>query len=146
MKNINDSRIYLFAAVITLFIALILGAVSYYSIIFVEPKVENLLSAAQDIDAHYKKAYLILRDPQVFAGYSNFDSERVRNSLTFFDSKIYTGEPISRDRKVYLEVLLDRRKEGSILGRNTMVYFLLLSLVFWILFIHERREAAQGSV
>jgi len=70
----------------------------------------------------------------------------VRNSLTFFDSKIYTGEPISRDRKVYLEVLLDRRKEGSILGRNTMVYFLLLSLVFWILCIHERREAAQGSV
>jgi hypothetical protein len=146
MKNINDSRIYLFAAVITLFVALILGVVSYYSIMLVEPEVENLLSATQDIDAHYKKAYLILRDPEIFAGYSNFDSERVRNSLIFFDSKIYTGEPISRDRKVYLEVLLDRRKEGSILGRNTMVYFLLLSLVFWILFFSERWEAAHRSV
>jgi hypothetical protein len=141
MKKIDDSRLYLYSAIVTLIVGLILGAVSYYSILFVEPTVERLLSSKGDIDKNYKEAYIILRNPQIFAGYSNFDTDRVKNSLTFFDNKIFSGEKIDPDRKIYLEVLLDRRKEGSILGRNTMVFFMLLSLVAWVLFFNERKAA-----
>ena len=142
MKKIDDSRLYLYSAAVTLIVGLIIGAVSYYSILFVEPEVERLLSSKVDIDKHYREAYIILRDPQIFAGYSNFDTDRVKNSLTFFDSKIISGEKIDPDRKIYLEVLLDRRKEGSTLGRHTMFFFMFLSLVAWILFITERKAAA----
>ncbi|OHD68394.1 MAG: hypothetical protein A2W19_14345 [Spirochaetes bacterium RBG_16_49_21] len=143
MKKINDSRIYRYSAIITLIIGITLGAVSFYSILVVEPAVEQLLSARENIDANYKKAYIILRDPQIFAGYDNFDSDRVRNSLTFFDGKIYADEKIDQERKIYLEVLLERRKEGSLLGRNTMVYFFLLSMAAWILFFNERSTAVR---
>lgn len=145
MKKIDDSRIYLVAAVTALAVAVILAAVAFYSILSVEPKVEQLLSAKDNISDSYKKAYLILRDPQVFAGYSNFDAEgvSVKNSLAFFDKRVYNGEEIDTNRKAYLELLLERRKKGSVLTRNTMVFFLVLSLVFWALFIQERRSSGQ---
>jgi len=141
MKKIDDSRLYLYSAIVTLIVGVILGVVSFYSILLVEPTVGRLLSSKGDIDKNYKDAYIILRDPQIFAGYSNFESDRVKNSLTFFDNKIFSGEKIDPDRKIYLEVLLDRRKEGSILGRNTMIFFMLLSLVAWIFFFNERKAA-----
>jgi len=145
MKKIDDSRIYLMAAVTALAVAVILAAVACYSILSVEPKVEQLLSAKDNVSASYKKAYLILRDPQVFAGYGNFDAEgvSVKNSLAFFDKRVYNGEEIDTNRKAYLELLLERRKKGSVLTRNTMVFFLVLSLVFWALFIQERRSSGQ---
>lgn len=145
MKKIDDSKLYLITAITALAVSLVLAAVSYYSILIVEPKVERLLSATDNIDTNFKQAYLILRDPQVFAGYSYFDAEgiSVKNSLAFFDKRIYSGEEIDSSRKAYLELLLDRRKKGSILGRNTMTFFLILSLVFWALFIHERKAAKQ---
>jgi hypothetical protein len=141
MKKINDSRLYLYSAVVTLAVAFILGAISYYSILVVEPDVGRLLSAKENFDKNYKEAYLILRNPQLFAGYSNFDTDRVKNSLTFFDGKVSSGEKIDPDNKMYLEVLLDRRKEGSALGKNTMIYLLLLSLIAWILYFFERKTS-----
>jgi hypothetical protein len=145
MKKIDDSRVYLITAITTLAVGLVLAAVSFYSILIVEPKVERLLSATDNIDKNYKQAYLILRDPQVFAGYGYFDAEgiSVKNSLAFFDKRIYFGEEIDSTRKAYLELLLDRRKKGSVLGRNTTAFFLILSLVFWALFIQERKAATQ---
>jgi hypothetical protein len=145
MRKIDDSRIYLITAITALAVGLILAAVSFYSILIVEPKVELLLSSTDNVDRNYKQAYLILRDPQVFAGYSYFDAEgiSVKNSLAFFDKRIYFGEEIDSSRKAYLELLLDRRKKGSVLGRNTMAFFLLLSVVFWALFIQERKAAKQ---
>jgi hypothetical protein len=147
MKKINDSNIYLVVAIAALAAGLVFGAVSYYSILFVEPKVERLLRSAESIDANYKKAYIMLRDPQVFAGYSNFDAEGVsiKNSLAFFDKRIYAGEEIDESRVAYLDLLLDRRKKGSLLGRNTMAFFLLLSVVFCGLFIQERMSARKQS-
>src|SRR4030042_2720754 len=143
MKKIDDRKVYLITAITALAVGLLLAAVSFYSILIVEPKVEGLLSATDNIDKNFKRAYLILRDPQVFAGYGYFDAEgiSVKNSLVFFDKRIYFGEEIESTRKAYLELLLDRRKKGSVLGRNTMAFFLILSMVFWALFIQERKAA-----
>ncbi|MBP7737218.1 MAG: hypothetical protein KA369_14660 [Spirochaetes bacterium] len=145
MKKIDDSRIYLIAAVTTLVAAIILGAVAFYSILSVEPRIETLLNARDNISANYKKAYLMLRDPQVFAGYGYFDAEgvSVKNSLAYFDKRVYNGEEIDATRKAYLELLLDRRKKGSVLTRNSMVFCLILSLVFWAVFIQERRSSGK---
>ncbi len=143
MKKFDDSRLYLYFAAVTLAVAIIIGAISHYSILVVEPSVERLLSAKEGIDKNYKEAYLILRNPQLFAGYSNFDTDRVKNSLTYFDSKIYSGEKIEPASKMYLEVLLDRRKEGSILGKKTMAFFLLLSFIAWILYFYERKTSQE---
>lgn len=147
MKKINDSKLYLAGAVTTLIVSLVFGAVSFYSILFVEPKVERLLRSTESVDATYKQAYIILREPQLFAGYGNFDAEgiSVKNSLAFFDKRIYAGEEIDESRVAYLDLLLDRRKKGSVLGRNTMVFFMLLSLLFFGLFIQERMSAAKQS-
>ena len=143
MKKFNDSRIYLVSSIVALAVGLVLGVVSFYSILVVEPKIAQLLSSGADIDKNYSKAYLILRDPQVFAGYSNFDAEgiSVKNSLKFFDRKIYYGETIDLTDRAYLEILLERRKKGAILGRNTMAFFVLISLISIGLFFHERKTA-----
>jgi hypothetical protein len=147
MKKINDSRIYLAVAVSALVVGLVFGVVSFYSILFIEPKVEKLLRSTESIDANFKQAYIMLRDPQIFGGYSNFDAEgiSIKNSLAFFDKRIYSGEEIDESRVAYLDLLLDRRKKGSTLGRNTMAFFLLLSLMFWGLFIQERISAGKQS-
>jgi hypothetical protein len=147
MKKINDSKIYLACAISALVVSLVLGAVSFYSILFVEPEVDRLLRATTSVDASYKQAYLILREPQVFGGYSNFDAEgiSIRNSLAFFDKKIYSGEELDESRAAYLNLLLDRRKKGSGLGRNTMAFFMILSLVFWGFFAQERMAAKRQS-
>ncbi|MBN2080206.1 MAG: hypothetical protein JW838_14650 [Spirochaetes bacterium] len=141
MKKINDSRIYLIAAIAALVVALVLAPVSFYSILVVEPEIEGLLNSDDETGTNYKRAYLKLRDPQVFAGYENFDIDgiSVKNSLAFFDKRIYYGGDIDAPRKAYLELLLDRRKKGSALGRNTMVFFILLSLLFWVFFFQERK-------
>jgi hypothetical protein len=145
MKKIDDSNIYLISAIAALAVSFALAAVSFYSILIVEPKVERLLAAKDNVDTNFKRAYLILRDPQVFAGYGYFDAEgiSVKNSLAFFDKRIYFGEEIDSTRKAYLELLLDRRKKGSVLGRNTMAFFMILSLVFWAFFIQERKAARR---
>jgi hypothetical protein len=143
MKKIDDSRIYLILAAVTLTVALVLALVSFYSILIVEPKVERLLAERQDVNMNHKRAYLMLRDPQIFGGYGYFDAEgiSIRNSLAFFDKRIYSGEEIDSTRTAYLQLLLDRRKKGSVLGRNTMAFFLVLSMVFLTLFIQEKRAA-----
>lgn len=130
-------------AAVALAVGIILAVVSFYSILVVEPKVERLLADRTNIDLNHKRAYLILRDPQIFAGYSYFDAEgiSIRNSLAFFDKRIYSGEEIDSTRTAYLDLLLDRRKKGSVLGRNTMAFFLIISLVFFALTINERRAA-----
>ncbi len=143
MKKIDDSRIYLIAAIAALAVALILAPVSFYSILIVEPEIEQLLNSDDTTGANYKLAYLKLRDPQIFAGYENFDIDgiSVKNSLAFFDKRIYYGGDIDAPRKAYLELLLDRRKKGSALGRNTMAFFTLLSLLFWAVFFQERKAS-----
>jgi len=176
MKKIDDSKLYLYFGIVTLVLGMLLGINSLYSILSVEEKVKQHLSAKDDVSLNYKKAYLILRDPQLFARYEYFDTEQdlqlaysstlklglekkenlekiiestypgktVRDALRYFDNKIYYGKDLMPDEKRYLEVLLDRRKKGSVLGRNTMIFMLALSLISLVLFFVERKETANS--
>jgi len=143
MKKIDDSKLYYYFSIVTLALALIVGALSFYSIIFVEPEIKELLSAKNDISNNYKKAYIKLRDPQIFGLYENFDAEgsSVKNSLIYFDNKIFAGKDIVETEKKYLELLLDRRMKGARLGRNTMFFLLLLTFFGGGMYLYERKQS-----
>jgi hypothetical protein len=142
MKKFNDTKIYLYTALGTLLAAVLMGMVSYYSILFVEPEVQALLAAQEGESENFSRAYVILRDPQLFARYENFDGmgQSIRVILKDFDKRMIAGEKFDRDDRIYLEVLLDRRARGSAMGRNTMVFFLVISLMAWGYYFYERRS------
>jgi len=141
MNKINDHFLFFYAALVTLVVSFILGSISFYSILIVEKKIETLLTAKNNIEKNYRKAYLLLKKPQFFAQYDRFDSEGLaaKNSINFFDKKIASSSVITLEDKKYLEILLDRRKKGSTLGAKTMVYFLIISLVSWLLYFKEKK-------
>jgi hypothetical protein len=139
LTSIYDGRLYFYFTLVTLVIALALGATSYYSILFVEPEIARHLDAAENIEENYARAYKRLADPQIFARYENFDDGgRIKNIMIDFDKKIGSGGKFIRDDRVYLEVLLERRKMGSLLGRNTMAFFFLLALLGAGFFVFEK--------
>ncbi|HSV95736.1 MAG TPA: hypothetical protein VLM75_02250 [Spirochaetota bacterium] len=142
MKKIDDSGLYLWFALITLGIALVCGGIAGYSMLRVEPKISALLAAENDVAAAYKEAYLMLRDPQIFARYENFDvaAQPVKFILRDFDRRVSGGEELAKDDGLYLGILLERRQLGSALTRNTAVFFALLSALGLGLFLYERRS------
>ncbi|HPA70954.1 MAG: hypothetical protein KBA61_17105 [Spirochaetes bacterium] len=144
--KINDTKLYLYSTIVTFVVALILGAVSYYSILKVEPESERLINAQDNFSDSYRKAYAMLRDPQIFARYENFDRESrwIKTTvIPYMDNKIYNSREFTPDEKVYLEALLNRRKQGSVLGRNTMVFFLLISVLGLGFYLYERRKVKR---
>ncbi|MBP7602421.1 MAG: hypothetical protein KBA15_00710 [Spirochaetes bacterium] len=142
MKKIDDSRLYLWFTAVTLGIALVCGALAVYSMVRVEPKIEALLAAEDDAASAYREAYLMLRDPQIFARYENFDvaAQPVKFILRDFDRRVSAGEALTADDGLYLGILLERRQLGSELTRNTAVFFALLSLFGLGMFLYERRS------
>ncbi len=140
MKRINDSRLYFWFASSALALGLITGAISSYSYFFVEPEVRELLNKDRDYHKNYSAAYVILRDPQIFALYEHFDAEgaAVKNSLRYFDSRISSGAEFDRQDKKYLEVLMDRREKGSLLGMKSMFFLFIISLLGWAAFAFEK--------
>ena len=176
MKKIDDSKLYLYFGLVTLVIGILLGIVSFYSILSVEKKVTGYLTAKDNVSLNLKKAYLLLRNPQLFGRYEYFDTEQdlhqgytsalklglekkenlekiiaatysgktVKDALRYFDNKVYYGKDLTSDESKYLEVLLDRRKKGSVLGRNTMIFVLSLSLISLFLFFVEKRTYARS--
>ncbi len=146
--KVNDTKLYLYFALITLVIGIILGAVSYYSILVVEPNVEKLLAANDNISDNYRKAYAMLRDPQIFARYENFDHDSKwikENIIPYMDNKAYNSIDFTPDEKLQLDTLLNRRKQGSILGRNTMIFFLLLSIMGWGFLVFEKISGKKNG-
>ena len=145
MKKINDSRIYGFSALAFFTVAVFFCGISLYSRLSVEPRVEKLIASPEGVSMNYKKAYLHLREPQLFGGYEFFDADgfTVRNSIQHFDKKIYGGGDLSVEDKRYLDVLLDRRKKGSMLGLKTSAFFILLSLAGFSLYFFERRVVGK---
>ncbi len=144
--KVNDTKLYLFFSIITLAITIILASISYYSILFVEPEVQRLVNALDNINENYKKAYAILRDPQIFARYENFDRESrwIRTTIIpYMDNKIYYSRDFTPDEKEYLLTLLARRQQGSELGRNTAIFFLLLTLLGFGFYFFERHKVKQ---
>lgn len=146
MKSYDDSKIYFIFAVTTLVLAIILGSIASYSIFVIEPEAEGLLAAREDISENYKKAYLILRDPQIFARYENFDgmARAIKDIIATFDKKVYEGNFFIEDEKRYLDKLMERRMLGSRLTRNTMVFFLILSIMGWLMLLSEKRQVAAN--
>jgi hypothetical protein len=140
MKKIDDSRIYFYFAIIALALGIIMGAIAYYSILGVEPEIRALLDSKDSISKNYKEAFSMLKDPQIFARYENFDgaSRHIKTIIADFDKRIAAGEELNQDDMRYIEVLLERRMMGSALTRNTMVFFLLLSLLGWGMFAYEK--------
>ena len=141
MKKIIDSKLYLGFAIVCLAISAILASVSLYSILFVEKEVKQLLAAEAD-QVNYGKAYLKLRNPQIFAGYEFFDIEDsvIKKILSYFDSKIASNEAIDEQDSEYLFVLLDRRMLGSSLGIKTSIFVLILSVLSFLAFFYEKKR------
>lgn len=142
MKKKSDSKLYFYAGIVTLAVAIILAIPSYYSICIVEPKVEKLLNDIEHVDRSFKEAYIILRNPQIFAGYDHFDTKgiSVKNSITFFDRFIYSKQELTYQHKRYIEILLARRMKGSRLGRFSSIFFLCMTMVIGIAFFFEKNS------
>lgn len=138
MKNINDTKIYLSMIIAPLIIAVFFLSISLYSKLIVEKKAESLISS----ESTMKEGYLILREPQLFAGYKYWDSDgmAVKNSLRYFDSKIYNGGEIKPDEKIYLQLILNRRKSGSELGIKSAAFLLVISFTAFIAYLIERKK------
>lgn len=143
MKKPDDKIIYISFIAATLAVALITGGVSLYSKVFVEPRVAALLDNDSIDSAKLKEAYIILRDPQIFAGYKYWDSDGVpaRNTLRYFDNKLFNGKDISQTEKPYLQLLRSRRAAGSTLGLKTAFFFLGFAFIGAFAFFVYRRSA-----
>ena len=163
MNFVNDSRLYKWFVIVTFVIGVLLGAVSFYSILHVEPKIRTLLDAGSAVPAvenadeaakkaadakvseYFSEAYKMLRDPQIFARYEYFDAigMPVKSIIKRMDTMVFNKEPIPRDYRVYLNILLERRELGSRLGRNTMIFFFLASFIGCVFWLIERRVARR---
>lgn len=142
MEKINDSRLYMIMIIVPLVIALFTGGVSLYSKISVEPEALKLISSPGTI----KQGYILLREPQLFAGYRYWDSDgsAVKNTIRYFDFTIYNGGEIKPEEKVYVELLLKRREAGSMLGLKTALFAIIISLMSAAaLFIEKRNNSRE---
>jgi len=125
--KINDKNILVSFIITALSIAAILAAISSYSMFRIEPKISRLLSSPDTL----KDAYIELREPQLFAGYKNWDREGngVLNTIRFFDNRVFYGAGIRPEEKPYLELLLERRHSGAVLGMKTAAFFLIVAVM-----------------
>ena len=141
-RKFYDGKLYLVFGIVTLALVFIISAISSYSHFVVEPEVRTLLATSENIDENYRKAYIILREPQLFAGYEQFDgdSRRIEKFIESFDELVYSGLGLMPDHKVHLEILLERRVSGTILGYKTAVFILIISLMSWLMFFLEKRQ------
>lgn len=139
-----DGKIYLVFGLVVLAISLIVAGTSAYSIFSVEPKVRLLLDSENEAD--WRRAYVALREPQVFAGYDNFDRESmgVKRLLSFFDEAVYSGTGIASDQLQYLELLLERRHSGSVLGFKSAAFCLIVSILSFVMFVAEILSARKN--
>lgn len=148
MKRINDSKLYLYFTLITFIIGLLLLLIYSYSAFIVEPEIKKLLSSENNIDENYKKAFMKLKDPQIFARYENFDriSMPIKTIIKVYDAKIETNEAFVRNDAVYLQVLLERRILGAQLTKNTMIFFFMLTLLGIAFYLFERNTNKKRSI
>ena len=142
MVKINDKKIYLAFVISALVIALFTGGISLYSRLIVEPEAAKLISSPGTM----KQGYLMLREPQLFAGYRYWDSDgtAVKNTIRYFDYVIYNGNEIKPEERIYLDLLLKRRESGSQLGLKTAVFMIILSALgaaaFFMEGVEKKRE------
>jgi hypothetical protein len=147
MKKINDIQLYLYFSIITAVIGLLLTLTFSYSAYIVEPEIEKLLENQDNINDNFKNAYLKLKDPQIFARYENYDSisRPIESIIEVFDKRIKEGEAFEINDKIYLHILLERRKQGAQLTRNTFVFFYAISLLGLIFYFSERIQLKKNA-
>lgn len=140
--KINDKRLYFWFALVMILVSAVFAAVACYSYCVVNPVIKNHLQAESDIPQHYREAYILLRSPHIFAGYDRFDGRSMgtRAILREFDRRVAEKEPFSEEHAIYLKMLFERRQQGTVLARNTAVYLLLVSLMGWGFYFHERKK------
>jgi hypothetical protein len=163
--KINDKKLYLWFVIVTFVVGAIIGSISMYSIMVVEPKAKALLEEGLNINAaetatdeeknqatisaseKITKAYVMLRSPQLFARYENFDltSQRITIIISKIDQAVASGATLVKGYVPYIELLLDRRKEGSRLGFNTMVFFFVISAIGGGFLLWEIRLLKKAS-
>ena len=143
MKKINDSKIYLTIFIAPLIIAAIIGGISLYSIVVVEPKAKALINS-ENSDS-MKEGYIMLRKGGLFSkhNYWDIDGDIVRKSIRYYDNQIYNNIELTKDDKRYLNEILHRRESGSNLGIKTSIFLLLVSLTGLIAYIIERRKVSD---
>jgi len=136
MEKINDRNIYISIAITTLVLGIFCISISLYSRLVVEPKAEKLISLPETM----KQGYILLREPQLFAGYKYWDSEglAVENSLRYFDFVIANDGEIKAEERPYLELILNRRRSGSTLGIKTAIFLFIVSSIAFAAFIFEQ--------
>jgi hypothetical protein len=142
MKKIDDSKLYFYFIIITFAIGILLGFIFSYSAFLVEPEIKLLMSSEDNIDENYKKAFVMLKNPQIFARYENYDQEgmRIKTIIRVYDEKIEKNVLFDKNDKRYLELLLERREMGALLTRNTMIFFFLLTVLGLIFYVYELKQ------
>ncbi len=128
--KIDDSKIYLYFSIAVLVAGILFGLPGIYSRVVTEPVIESLITQNADTNK-LKQAYIMLRNPHIFAGYDRFDEggAGIEYILKEFDSRVAEQKEFTENDKLYLELLLQRRQQGSDLSIKTMVFFILLSLL-----------------
>ncbi len=135
--KIDDSKIYLYFSIAVLVAGILFGLPGIYSRMVTEPAIENRMT--QDADTNtLKQAYIMLRNPHIFAGYDRFDEAGIEYILKEFDTRVAEQKDFTENDKLYLELLLQRRQQGSDLSIKTMVFFMLLSLLGAIALVIEK--------
>ncbi|GAB4113128.1 MAG: hypothetical protein Kow00102_20860 [Spirochaetota bacterium] len=126
----DDSKIYFYFSIAVLVAGFLFGLPGIYSKMVTEPAIEKLL--AQNTDSQkLKQAYIMLRNPHIFAGYDRYDEAGagIEYILKEFDNRVAQQKEFTSNDAMYLELLLLRRQQGSDLSIKTMIYFILLSLL-----------------
>ncbi|MDH7552939.1 MAG: hypothetical protein QHH74_04720 [Spirochaetota bacterium] len=126
----DDSKIYFYFSIAVLVAGILFGLPGIYSKMVTEPAIEKLL--VQNTDSQkLKQAYIMLRNPHIFAGYDRYDEAGagIEYILKEFDNRVAQQKEFTSNDAMYLELLLLRRQQGSDLSIKTMIYFILLSLL-----------------
>jgi len=142
MQKINDGKIYLSIAITFLVLGIFCGAISLHSRLITEPKASKLISSPETM----KEGYIILRNPQLFAGYRYWDAEgvAVKNSIRYFDFVIANDGEIKPEERPYLELILKRRQAGSSLGVKTAIFLFIISIMAFAAFLSEKRKDSSA--
>jgi len=138
----DDRKIYVYFSIAVLVAGILFGLPGIYSKMVTEPAIEKLLT--QDADSQkLKQAYIILRNPHIFAGYDRFDEAGagIEYILKEFDNRVAEQKEFTANDILYLELLLQRRQQGSDLSIKTMIYFVLLSVLGVIGLLIEKKTS-----
>ena len=151
MKKFNDKFLWLSIVIATASIGIFLSLVSFHSIVFVEPEMHTLIQHANlntdvssaDNKIIFEELYNLVENPQLFARYENYDrgiGRKTKTALLKLKKIKSDGDEFTSSNIEDFTLLLERRERGSKLGRNTMIFFFLVSLVSGAFYLYERKQ------